>query len=226
MTPLLRLTTFALALAALATAVTAAAAAGDDKKTKAIGLLFGKESLGKLPSQLQAAQTGKGKGSEWKVVADKTASTGYALAQTAEGPDTLFNLCVVKGTKFADVEVSAKVKAVKGKVDQGGGVVWRYQDENNYYLCRYNPLESNFRVYRVVKGVRKQLGSKEKLTVAEGKWFLVSVTQRGDAIACSLDGTRHLEVKDATFKEAGLFGVWSKADAQSHFDEVKAEAAK
>ena len=26
-------------------------------------------------------------------------------------------------------------KAMKGKDDQGGGIVWRYQDANNYYIA-------------------------------------------------------------------------------------------
>ena len=45
-----------------------------------------------------------------------------------------------------------KVKATAGRIDQGGGVVWRYQDAKNYYICRYNPLEDNLRVYKIVDG--------------------------------------------------------------------------
>ena len=36
-------------------------------------------------------------------------------------------------------------------MDQGGGPVWRYQDANNYYIARMNPLEDNYRVYKVVE---------------------------------------------------------------------------
>lgn len=48
--------------------------------------------------------------------------------------------------------VSLKTNA--GKKDQGGGIVWRYQDANNYYIARVNPLEDNFRVYKFVAGKR------------------------------------------------------------------------
>ena len=41
---------------------------------------------------------------------------------------------------------------MKGKLDQGGGLVWRYKDANNYYIARMNPLEDNFRVYKEVAG--------------------------------------------------------------------------
>ncbi len=85
---------------------------------------------------------------------------GKALAQTsAEGPKRLFNLCVNDKVKFRDLDVSVAFKAVAGKIDQGGGLVWRYKDHNNYYLARMNPLENNYRVYKVVGGKRTQLAT-------------------------------------------------------------------
>src|SRR5262245_15314187 len=112
---------------------------------------FAKGDLGKLPAGWQAAQTGKG-ASVWKVVADDSApgKTGFALAQTTEDRNALFNLCVADDTSLKDVEVTVAFKANAGEKDQGGGTVWRYLDANNYYVARMNPLEDNFRVYKVV----------------------------------------------------------------------------
>jgi hypothetical protein len=42
----------------------------------------------------------------------------------------------------------------------------------------------------------------------------------GNKISCYLDGQKHLEVEDATFQGAGKIGLWSKADAQSYFDDL------
>ena len=42
----------------------------------------------------------------------------------------------------------------------------------------------------------------------------------GPKITCYLDGQKLLEAEDGTFKEAGLIGLWSKADAQSYFDDL------
>jgi hypothetical protein len=181
-----------------------------------------KDDAGKLPGGWKADRAGEGKGSEWKVVADKTAPSkgGYVLAQTAKGPSRLFNLCVLEKSSFTDGEVSVRIKAVAGKIDQGGGVVWRYQDAKNYYVCRYNPLEDNLRVYKVIDGRRVQLGTEEKLVREKGKWFTLSIAHKGDAITCSLDGKKYLEVKDGAIKKAGKVGLWSKADARSHFDEL------
>jgi hypothetical protein len=181
---------------------------------------FGKDDLGKVPAGWKAAHTGKGEGSVWKVVADETApaKNGYVLAQTAESPNAYFNLCVAQETRFKDLELSVAFKAVRGKNDQGGGLVWRYQDANNYYICRMNPLEDNFRVYKVVAGKRIQLGTKEDLKVPVGEWHTIKVEQEGDHIQCYLDGRKYLDVRDATFPGPGNMGLWSKSDAQTYFD--------
>jgi hypothetical protein len=190
---------------------------------KARSLQFGKADVGKLPAGWKADRTGKGEGSVWKVVADKTApsGTGYALAQTAEGPGPLFNLCVVNEGKFKDVEVSVAFKAIRGKRDQGGGIVWRYQDANNYYIARMNPLEDNYRLYKVVGGKRIQLATKEGLKVPVNEWHTLKIKMTGDRIECHLDGRKELEGKDDTFGGAGQVGLWSKSDARTRFDDFK-----
>src|SRR5439155_13586647 len=107
-----------------------------------------KADAGKVPAAWKADKTGPGEGSVWKVVADATApsKSGYVLAQTAAGPSALFNLCVLENGSFQNVELRVAFKAVKGDKDQGGGFVWRYQDANNYYVARFNPLEDNYRL--------------------------------------------------------------------------------
>jgi 3-keto-disaccharide hydrolase len=182
---------------------------------------FGKNDQGKVPTGWKTDRTGKGAGSVWKVVADDTAPsrTGHALAQTAESPGSMFNLCVARNTSYQNVEISVAFKAVRGQKDQGGGLVWRYQDANNYYVCRMNPLEDNYRVYKVVGGKRIQLATREDLKIPAGQWHTLRVKQAGDRIECYLDGKKYLDVRDDTFKKAGKVGLWTKADAQTYFDQ-------
>lgn len=191
-----------------------------DEKVKAPA--FGKTDVGKLPAGWKAEKTGTGEGSVWKVVEDKTApsKSGFALAQTAESPRAMFNLCVAETVSVKDIELSVAFKAVAGKVDQGGGVVWRYQDANNYYVARFNPLEENFRVYKVVAGKRTELASQAELPARVNEWHTLSVKHVGDDIQCFLDGKRHLVVKDDALTKEGKVGLWTKADAQTYFDNV------
>jgi len=175
--------------------------------TLTLALMLTKADLGKMPAGWEAAQTGAGKGSVWKVVADDTApsKSGLALAQTAAGPEGLFNMCVAKSRFGNNVALAVSLKAIKGESDQGGGVVWLYQDANNYYVTRFNPLEDNFRVYKVVGGKRTHLGKE---------------------ITCTLDDKHKLAVTDGTIQKPGLVGLWTKADAQTNFDRFEAKEFK
>jgi hypothetical protein len=202
-------------LLALCTLLSAA-----DEKTRLVAD-FRKSDLGKVPTGWKSDKTGTGEGSVWKVVADETGphKTGYVLAQTAESAKAVFNLCVLDEPRYKDVEVAVAFKAIKGKLDQGGGIVWRYQDANNYYIARMNPLEDNYRFYKVVDGKRMQLGTKEEIKVPAGEWHRLRIKQVGNQIECWLDEKKLLEGKDDTFAAAGKVALWSKADAQSHFDD-------
>src|SRR4051794_342334 len=169
------------------------------EEAKAVKHDFEESKVGTVPKGWTVARTGKGEGSAWAVVEDRTAPKGpKVLAQNAESPGPVFNLCVADDTAFKDVAVSVAFKAIKGKSDQGGGVVWRYKDENNYYVARFNPLEDNFRLYKVVDGKRIQLATKEALKAPAGEWHTLSVLMKGDRIECHLDGKKHLEAKDDT----------------------------
>jgi Domain of Unknown Function (DUF1080) len=183
---------------------------------------FEDATVGKLPPGWSATQTGKGKGGVWKVLEDKTAPKGpKVLAQTAsEQPKAFFNLCIADKSRFTDLDLTVSFKPVAGKTDQGGGPVWRYQDADNYYVARMNPLEDNFRVYKVVAGKRMQLGTVEDIVAAVGKWHTIRVVHKGNHIQCYFNGKLHLDVKDDTFKEAGKIGLWTKADAQTYFDDL------
>lgn len=183
--------------------------------------------VGKLPKGWSSAKTGEGEGSVWQVKEDESAPAGtHLLTQTsAAGPNALFNLCVRDESSYTDVDISVSFKALTGNNDQGGGPVWRYTDENNYYIARMNPLEDNFRIYKVVKGKRMQLGS-AKVVAPAGKWHTIRVVQKGDHIQCYLNGDLHLDVKDDTFTAAGKIGLWTKSDAVTSFDKLSVTVPK
>jgi hypothetical protein len=157
---------------------------------------------------------------KWEVVADAGApSKPNALAQIAKSSNSTFNITLVNDTNYKDVDISVKMKAIAGNNDQGGGIVWRAKDAKNYYVARFNPLEDNFNLYRVVNGHRSEIkGAQAKSTAG---WHTLRVTMTGDLIQCYLDGKLYLEAKDSTFKDAGKIGLWTKSDAQSHFSDLE-----
>jgi uncharacterized protein (TIGR03067 family) len=152
---------------------------------------------------------------QWEVARD---GDNHVLYQKAKNEDAVFNVALVEGTSYKDLDLSVKLRAVAGDLDRGGDVVWRARDKRNYYIARYNPLEDNFRVYKVQDGKRTQFASAK--VAGDEKWHSLRVTMMGAKITCYLDGQKHLEAEDTTFPEAGMIGLWSKADAQSYFDDL------
>lgn len=156
----------------------------------------------------------------WAVALDGGAPSGRAvLAQQAASPDDVFNLALFRETRYADVDVRVRLRAVAGSTDQGGGVAWRAQDARNYYIARWNPLEDNFRVYVVVDSRRRMLQSVD-VNADRTSWHEMHVTMIGASVVCVLDDHDHLDAQDSTFAGAGMVGLWTKADARTHFDDL------
>src|SRR5436309_9814571 len=114
--------------------------------------------LGRTPPEFTSVGS-HGRASQWEIRRDGSAATQpYVLAQvsTDTGPDRL-PLAILKNTTLRDGDVSVRIKPVSGHEVQGGGLVWRYRDENNYYLVRASALEKNVAVYKVQNGQRIRL---------------------------------------------------------------------
>jgi len=193
-----------------------------EERLSAVLFDFDEAKTGAVPEGWSLRQTNPTRAlATWEVVHDFSAPTKWnALALTkSENYDGTFNLAVADATSFRDFELTVESKAVRGKEDQGGGPVWRLVDENNYYVCRFNPLEANFRIYVVKDGERTELASATVHTDVD-RWYTIQVTMAGKKIRCGLDGTNLLEVEDATFGQAGRVGLWTKADAETAFDDL------
>ncbi len=211
-------------IAVLLVAITAAMA--DDPSAREHA--FDRDEPGKLPAAWRVDYTRPDPGNaEWVVAVDGAAPSPkhvFKLAK-AESADGTYNVAIADEPKLADVDLSVKLRPDSGQVDQGGGLSWRCQDADNYYICRINPLEGNFRVYKVVDGKRTQLRS-VTLETRAGQWYTLRATMMGDRITCYVDGEPHLAAADDTLKDAGRIGLWTKADAASSFDDLTVRPAR
>ena len=191
------------AMAAAATAAEVRTISFDDCKT------------GAPPPGWTAAKTGKGE-PKWEVVADESApSKANVLKQSGQAT---FPVCIKDDTRLKDGFVEVKFKPVAGKEDQAGGVIWRCQDADNYYVARANALEDNVTIYHTIKGKRvsfKNVNAK----VASGAWHRLRVDFQDNRFTVSIDGQKVIEATDESFSEAGKVGVWTKADSVTLFDD-------
>ncbi len=189
---------------------------------------FEKAKEGKLPAGWSEFYNGKGTGTHWAVVKD---GNNKVLAQlSANNPNNHFNVAVYDNFSMKNGYIEVALKAVKGHFDQGGGIVWRMQDKNNYYIVRYNPLEDNIVLYKVQNGIRTDLpvlGKGRTYGVkmpADGKkWNKLAVKIEGNTYTVLFNGKEVFKVKDNTFLKEGKTGLWTKADAVTYFDNFKVE---
>ena len=187
---------------------------------------FAGDAVGQPPKGFLFGHTAKvGAPGTWVVQAE---GTNRYLAQTnADATRSRFPVAVVNDSSTADVDVSVRFRPVSGRVDRAAGLVWRYQDEDNYYLVRANALEDNVVLYKVERGRRTDLPVKgagrtygKAAKVPAGQWSTLRVVATGSRFAVSLNGADLYEVEDTTFAMAGRVGVWTKADSVTHFDDL------
>src|SRR5438874_13709506 len=127
---------------------------------------FDDMKVGVPPPGWTATQTGSGT-AKWAIEKDESApSKPNVLKQSRQAT---FPVCIKDDTSLKDGFVEVKFKAVSGKEDQAGGVIWRAKDSNNYYVARANALEDNVTIYDTVNGRRTER-KRTNMKVAPNQW--------------------------------------------------------
>lgn len=194
---------------------------------------FDRDKAGAAPEDFTTALTGQGKPGVWVVTKDDAApQQKQVLAQTdADATSYRFPLCVYEKLSAKDADISVKFKPVSGARDQAAGIVWRYQDKDNYYIVRANARENNVVPYKLQNGKREDLPLKgegrtygKKAAVPLGQWSTLRVVVKGNLFEVHLNGQKLYEVEDGTFTGAGKVGLWTKADSVTYFDNLQVTA--
>lgn len=108
---------------------------------------------GAPPPGWLATKTGSGD-AKWTIEKDETApSKPNVLKQSGQAT---YPVCIKNDTSLKDGFVEVKFKAISGKEDQAGGLVWRAKNANNYYVARANALEDNVTIYHTINGRRTE----------------------------------------------------------------------
>ena len=187
---------------------------------------FSDGEVGQAPKGFEFGHTAKtGAPGRWVVQAE--GSNKYLVQTDADSTRARVPVAVLSDVSAADVDRSVRFKPVSGRIDQAAGLVWRYRDENNYYIVRANALEDNVVLYKVQSGRRTDLPVKgegrtygKKTEVPAGQWSTLRVVAAGPVFEVYLNGAKLYEVEDRTFTEAGKVGVWTKADSVTQFDDL------
>jgi hypothetical protein len=187
---------------------------------------FSDDAVGHAPKGFEFGHTAK-VGTPGKWIVQSEGSNKYLAQVDADNTRSRFPVAVVSDVKAADVDLSVRFKPVAGRVDQAAGLVWRFQNEDNYYIVRANALENNVVLYKVENGKRTDLPVKgagrtygKKAQVPSGQWSTLRAIVGGPRFEVHFNGSKLYEVEDSTFGQAGKVGVWTKADSVTQFDDL------
>ena len=173
-----------------ALALVAGAAAAADFKIQAWS--FDMDAPGSLPSGF-AAGNRNGASGRWEVKADpQSSSPPHVLARiplgsSDMGPQVIF----LDGIEATNLDMTVRIKAVSSEDGQGGGVVFRAEDERNYYVVWISLQEKLIRIDRIVNGEVKPLQDLSVGTLEAGKWHTLRLTIRSSELEAIFDN-RHL----------------------------------
>jgi hypothetical protein len=170
---------------------------------------------GSLPLAWEQGVTGRGT-AKWAVRQDESApSKPNVLQQSGSGT---FPWCVLRKTAVENGFVEVRFKALAGREDQAGGVVWRWKDGSNYYVARANALESNVSLYYTENGRRNTIKYVDA-PVPPKVWHTLRVEFSGRRIIVALNGKTYIDLEDAHLSGSGAVGLWTKADSVTAFDD-------
>lgn len=194
---------------------------------------FSKNSTADLPEGFTAVTAGAGEPGSWKRLSDEVPSaigalSGRAdlvkrtvLAQVSEDPTSeRYPMLIYTNVSTGDFTFSTRFKCVSGKVEQMAGVVFRYQDENNYYYVRASAKGSTFRFFKVVAGQRSApIGP--SIPIPAGEWHELKVQCSQNQITCFLNGQQVIPTLTDNSFASGMVGFWTMADSVSYFVDAR-----
>jgi hypothetical protein len=196
---------------------------------------FGDFPVDQTPSNFLSVVGGRGKPGDWKVIEEQTTSamparnpnapalTQHAVvAQLARyAVDDHFPILVLKDDTFNDFTFSTRFKIAGGALAEMAGIVFRYQDEKNYYVLVASVLDSHFWFFKVVDGVRSEKLIGPKIDIAKDEWHEITVQCEGNHIHCLLDRKEIIPmITDSSFG-SGKVGFWTKSDTVGYFTDAK-----
>jgi hypothetical protein len=197
---------------------------------------FDKIRAGVAPPDWTFATTHRGEPGRWVVHPDVGApSLPNVFAQlAADRVPARFALALYDKGYCKNGDLSAEMKIVSGKSTQTGGLVWRYQDPNNYYLLTISANEDTIAVVKVQDGRATpivKLGPGLKAfqvshRIEPQQWNVLRVSFQATHMTVYFDHRKVMESEDTTFLKPGKSGLWTKGDTVAYFDNFRIERRK
>jgi len=120
------------------------------------------------------------------------------------------------GTGWTDYKTAVTIKSAD---DDAIGIMFRYQDENNYYRFSWDK-QRNYR--RLVKCVNGQftLLAEDSVQYVTGQNYQVKIVAQGSTLQVSIDGSPVFSVNDSSLS-SGTIALYNWGNIGSYFDDIR-----
>ncbi|HEX4276984.1 MAG TPA: hypothetical protein VHZ74_16620 [Bryobacteraceae bacterium] len=193
---------------------------------------FDNQKPGARPAYWGQTATRPAERPHWEIRLDSTApSRPNVLSQVSPAAnDSEFPLAVFDKVICRDGDLSVKFKIADGpgKI-KTAGIVWRYQDQRNYYLLHFSVDEKNIVLFRVQNGQTHAIpvaggqpgafGVKHDLRT--GQWYVAKVVFRGNNFRVLFGNRQLFQATDDTLDAPGKTGVWTRGGTIASFDDFR-----
>ena len=204
-----------LVAAALTLAVTSGSA-------QAVLRSFDQDAVGAAPAGFSFAAARLANGGRWLVRAE---GADRYMAHLSEPSATEgFAIAVLDGTPPLELRLSARIKLADGA--RAGGLVWRYQNPENFYAVSLDLAAQEVSLYRVARGNRIRLEVEDDLELDPNAWHALRVEHEDGRIRVALGGIGVIRARERSADDAGRAGVWSAGAATAWFDDVQVQEAE
>ncbi len=168
----------------------------------------------------------------WEVMRDSSAPSRpnvFAQVSGANG-NSDFALAVYDKVICRDGDLSVKFKiAASARRIRTAGIVWRYQDPQNYYLLHFSVDEKNIVLFRVENGQTHPIpvrgGKPGAFGVSHdlrtGQWYAAKVIFRGNSIRVLFGNRQLFDAVDDSLATPGKTGLWTRGGTEASFDDFR-----
>jgi hypothetical protein len=168
------------------------------------------------PPRFEVKPAGEGQPAPWTVVADKTATSGYAI-EVAGGGDQ--SMAIYKPANVKNADISLRLKALRGGDDQIGGLALRVSAPDSYYLVQLDSSRDRVLLLRVANGASEEIVGVDADLAAES-WHKLDVRAVDDQFVVTLDGQWMFTGFDKALSQAGRIALWTGNDSATRFDSM------
>jgi len=193
---------------------------------------FDNQKPGKLPANWTAIATHSTQIPDWEVRQDPTAPTRpnvFEQLSTSFGENE-FPLAIFDKSICRDGDLSVKFKIGAGQRRiKEAGIVWRFQNPDNYYVLRFSANENNIAMFRVQNGQMypiRERGAKPGSSaiphdLRTGQWYVAKVIYRGPHFRVLVGNRELFDARDESIANAGKTGLWTRAGTTAAFDDFR-----